>query len=936
MKSVFGRVRRIAAVVAMALAIPAGQAQTFSWTTIVNNGDAVPGTEATFNSYNQPSINSAGQVVFRARGRVLTGGEVTTTLDAAAEAMVVSGVFKRDMSVMGSITTLIKRGDPVPQPNNTLYNGVLASYTEFPSMPRIDYDSPLVATRGQSLPVYTYLAADGITETRVGTSGIYADAGSGILTGSSLLGAVMEVQPGGAYALTFPYYSVPGAPAGTRFDQFPGGPAVTNGSIIAFKGNYTDPTDGLGRTGVYYRDIVAEGGLSPVKLVANSNMLVPNQPPGGTTKFESTSPPSAANGFMAFLGLDIEDAPTMGGIYRAQLLPEPPLQVLAGIGDQVPGEPAGARFNRLGEGLSMSSDGRFVSFWGAWGTATTTKVLYCPADGNVDLLAFCNANYPAGYTAYIPVNQGIFVADAQTGAIIPVAKTGHEGMSDFVYWVFSGRPPGVGGVEDGSVETTEPPRWRSSAFAALSGSPGNTVQVAYKGKRNGVDGIYLRKGNGKSQLFTVVETFNTPGQGIDPGAPANSIVTALGVERDGFRGNRLAVAVSMLYETVDTSIGWAGLYIANVQPLNEEEVKLSVSPASINFGDVQLGLSSSPMLVTVSNNGTLAAALSPPTVSGDFAISATSCGETLAASTSCSIAVVFAPTVLGPRLGQLDVNGPALSVLLEGNAIASGSLDANVTAVIIGYYESLMHRSPEPAGLASWQGEATRVVTLGADIKEVFYAMARAFLNSPEYRARNTSNTQFVSDLYAAFFHRAPDASELAFWETQLTTWMPRHSVMTAFLLSPEYAAYMKSLFGPKAAARAEVHAVTDFYRGLLDRLPETDPGFIYWVGQWRIAQCTGAAAVAEQADVISLGFLLSDEYSARIAALPANERAARYVSDLYDAFMRRAGEEAGFVHWVTQIESGAMTHDQVRQAFMASPEFQSRITAIIELGCML
>ncbi len=40
-----------------------------AWTTVVNHGDLVPGSVKTFNSYNPPSVNAAGEVVFRARSR---------------------------------------------------------------------------------------------------------------------------------------------------------------------------------------------------------------------------------------------------------------------------------------------------------------------------------------------------------------------------------------------------------------------------------------------------------------------------------------------------------------------------------------------------------------------------------------------------------------------------------------------------------------------------------------------------------------------------------------------------------------------------------------------------------------------------------------------------------------------------------------------------
>lgn len=574
----------------LALALVASHAQELSWTIIVNNAVTVPGTTAKFNSYNQPAVNNSGLVVFRARGRAPVGGEGDVAA-AAAEAMVTSGVYLRDMAGAGPVTILANRDMPVPAPNNTLYNGVPAAFTEFPSSPRLDVTSSLAATRGQSEPVYSYLAADGVTETRVGTSGIFANPAGTLITGAGLFGAVKEVQPDTTYALTFPYFSVPEAPAGTRFDQFPGSPTVFDGAKIAFKGNWTDPTDGLGKTGVYFRDLVAAAGKSAVTLVASSSATLI---PGTSTKFGATAGPSAASGYLAFTGWDIEEAPTLGGVFRAPATPAPTLQTLAAIGGSVPGEPFGALFRNFGEGLSISEDARFVAFWGTWGEESTIMVLTCPPDGNADLLAYCNATYPTGFTVAVPVHQGIFVVDAQSGVVTPIVKTNQDGITDFLYWTFSGRPPGVGGTEE---VTQEPPRWRSAAFAALAAKPGHLYgsrlqpspfQVAFKARRNGVDGIYLRKGGQDAAIETAVETLLSQGQPIDPQAPLNSIVTAVAIERDGFRHDNLAISVSMLYETVETSLGWAGLYLSKVPshgPGVTPAVALGASPNPSNHGE---------------------------------------------------------------------------------------------------------------------------------------------------------------------------------------------------------------------------------------------------------------------------------------------------------------------------------------------------------------
>ena len=128
----------------------------------------------------------------------------------------------------------------------------------------------------------------------------------------------------------------------------------------------------------------------------------------------------------------------------------------------------------------------------------------------------------------VPVNQGIFVYDtAGKGKLRLVARAGVDaGFDDFVYWNYSGAPPGVGESEGDA----EPPRWRSSAFLAVSQRAGATFRVAFLA-RNGVidpdtylyvdpvDGIYLGEVLGATAptLTTLVQT-GMDGTVLDPDA----------------------------------------------------------------------------------------------------------------------------------------------------------------------------------------------------------------------------------------------------------------------------------------------------------------------------------------------------------------------------------------------------------------------------------
>jgi hypothetical protein len=164
------------------------------------------------------------------------------------------------------------------------------------------------------------------------------------------------------------------------------------------------------------------------------------------------------------------------------------------------------------------------------------------------------------------VQQGVFVYDTVLGTLTPVARTGSESMDDFLFWVFSGRPPGTGGGDEGDVE--EPPRWRSSPFVSVSTRADATYDLAFKARRGLVDGIYVRVGAAggvSGGLRTAIATGQLA-TNVDPEAPVGALVTGVGLEREGLRNGRLAVTAVMLLkgETEEETVGWAGVYLTRV------------------------------------------------------------------------------------------------------------------------------------------------------------------------------------------------------------------------------------------------------------------------------------------------------------------------------------------------------------------------------------
>ena len=374
-----------------------------------------------------------------------------------------------------------------------------------------------------------------------------------------------------------------------RFEVFPGSPSITNGDTIVFKGNYT--VGGSAKTGVYFRKLVPgrTGGDAPAIMIANNtDTLIP----GTQTIFGSTAPPNAASGHAVFAGFDDEHAPSLGGIYMAPLEFQPTLTTLVAIGDEVPGLPTNATLTDFGEGISF--DGRYVGFWGAWGEGMRAVRLYCPQEGNKDRIAYCNqalyceatgttmgdpTSICDGERCYaertVPTNQGIFVHDTKTGKTRLVAMNDGR-FDDFLFWNYSGKPPcsSHGHGEEGDLSASHSVKWRSSAFLAVSGDRGMKYRIAFKARSGDlidgvyvdpVDGIYLSKGPGHAGPVTVVDT-TMDGQSLDAEAPPGTTVLELGLEREGFRGDWLAIAARMGVEGGDEEDdGIAGVYIARVR-----------------------------------------------------------------------------------------------------------------------------------------------------------------------------------------------------------------------------------------------------------------------------------------------------------------------------------------------------------------------------------
>ncbi|WP_187290230.1 choice-of-anchor D domain-containing protein [Terriglobus saanensis] len=83
---------------------------------------------------------------------------------------------------------------------------------------------------------------------------------------------------------------------------------------------------------------------------------------------------------------------------------------------------------------------------------------------------------------------------------------------------------------------------------------------------------------------------------------------------------------------------------------------LILTPTTLAFSSTPIGTAAVPKNITVSNTGTANATLGTASITGDFVLSANTCGSTLPPQAGCTLSITFKPTASGARSGTLTLS----------------------------------------------------------------------------------------------------------------------------------------------------------------------------------------------------------------------------------------------------------------------------------------
>lgn len=274
------------------------------------------------------------------------------------------------------------------------------------------------------------------------------------------------------------------------------------------------------------------------------------------------------------------------------------------------------------------------------------------------------------------------------------------------------------------------------------------------------------------------------------------------------------------------------------------------------------------------------------------------------------------------------------------------------------FYSTILGRDADPVGRNNWVDRLHTGILSGADV-------ARGFVFSPEFLGRNTTDAEYVTVLYEAFFGREPDARGFARWTGDLADGLSREQVLRGFTGSPQFA-NLSGDFGIRAETRFGAFddspvlvgdpadssvlrggpgdnilkigpapvtdviengkeltgAVYRLYGATLGREPDTN-GFLNWLnGLVRGQNGTGGVNLTQAANA----FVNSAEFQQTYGALSDEE----FVQQLYRNVLDREADARGLDRWTGDLADG-MTRAEVVLGFSQSAEFRSSTLAELD-----
>ena len=234
--------------------------------------------------------------------------------------------------------------------------------------------------------------------------------------------------------------------------------------------------------------------------------------------------------------------------------------------------------------------------------------------------------------------------------------------------------------------------------------------------------------------------------------------------------------------------------------------------------------------------------------------------------------------------------------------------DNTVDDFVTRCYKVAFGREPDQDGFDYWKKQITDGKLDGASV-------VYQFIFSEEYLGQNTTDEQYVTDLYTMFMGRTPEQEGYDFWCGELAKGVSRQNIFAGFANSVEFfdlcnACGITAGYFTNEYPFWQVNDVNLFverlYKVCLGRIGDKG-GQEYWVNGLLKGELQGSACAAN--------FIRSQEYRDKDLS------EVEYIKNLYVAMMGREYDNDGLSYWLSRSENG-LSDDGILSGFVYSAEF--------------
>ncbi|HTR26068.1 MAG TPA: FG-GAP-like repeat-containing protein [Terriglobales bacterium] len=313
--------------------------------------------------------------------------------------------------------------------------------------------------------------------------------------------------------------------------------------------------------------------------------------------------------------------------------------------------------------VNANGNDRAVAIGDFNGDGKPDLVVHTVDPGNTEHIWFLGGNGDGTFAA--PVDRGSY-GDATQGIVrYAAADMKGNGRLDLVglgfgHGVYVSLGNGDGTFQAAKEYTADQGYLTDMAVADFDGDGKPDVAVVGRccGGSTGPQGVAVLRNKGDGTLAA-------------PLHPSIGEANPSGIAVGDLNGNGYPDLV-VLMSSSSNQMNIAAVLVVN------NSAQASVSPASLTFANQAIGTTSAAKKVTLTNTGKILLDISSITATGNFAISASTCGATLAVGKKCKVSVTFTPTETGVQTGTLvfadnAVNSPQ-TVALSGTGILPATL----------------------------------------------------------------------------------------------------------------------------------------------------------------------------------------------------------------------------------------------------------------------